>query len=230
MVIGELNVKIFEKSCNICLVGKHSRSAFKSGLKMRAKHVLHVVHSDICGPIEVPTYSGNIYFITFVDEYSRMLWLYLIKLKSDALEVSKKFKVLAKKQSGMKLKILRIDGGGEYTSRDFETYCTNQGIIHEVTSPYTPQHNGLAERRNRSLLDMTRSMLKETKLPHEFWGEAVNIAAYILNKCPTKKMNDKVPEEIWSGRKPSISRLKVFGSICYKHVPDSRRKKVRGQK
>jgi hypothetical protein len=73
---------------------------------------------------------------------------------------------------------------------------------------------------------MARSMLKEKKLPHEFWGEAVNTAAYILNKCPTKKMKDKVPEEIWSGRKPSISHLKVFGLICYKHVPDSRRKKL----
>jgi transposase InsO family protein len=102
----------------------------------------------------------------------------------------------------------------------------HQGIIHEVTAPYTPQHNGLAERRNRSLLDMARSMLNEKKLPHEFWGETVNTATYILNKCPTKKMKDKVPEEIWSGRKPSISHLKVFGSICYKHVPDSRRKKL----
>jgi hypothetical protein len=125
MVIGELNVKIPEKSCSICLVGKHSRSAFKSDLKMRAKHVLNVVHSDICGPIETPTYSGNKYFITFVDEYSRMLWLYLIKLKSEALEVFKKFKVLVENQSGMKLKILRTDGGGEYTSRDFESYCSN---------------------------------------------------------------------------------------------------------
>jgi len=188
MVIGELNVKIPEKSCSICLVGKHSRLTFKSGLKMRVKHVLNVVHSDTRGPIKVPTYSGNRYFITFVDEYSRMLWLYLIKLKSDALEVFKKFKVLAEKQSGMKLKILRTDGGGEYTYRDFETYCTNQGIIHEVIAPYTPLHNGLAERRNRSLLDMAISMLKEKKLPHEFCGEAVNIAVYILNKCPTKKI------------------------------------------
>jgi len=79
------------------------------------------VHSNICEPIEFPAYSGNRYFITFVDEYSRMLWLYLIKVKSDALEVFQQFKVLAEKQSGMKLKILRTDGGGEYTSKDFES-------------------------------------------------------------------------------------------------------------
>ena len=133
--------------------------------------------------------------------------------------------MLVEKQSGMKLKILITDGSGEYNSRDFETYCTSQGIIHEITTPYTPQHNGLVERRNNSLLDMTRSMLKEKKLPHEFLGEIVNIAAYILNRCPTKKLKNQVLEEIWSGRKPSINHLKVFGSICYKHVPDARRKK-----
>ena len=192
VVIGELNVKIPEKSCSICLVGKHSRSAFKSDLKTSAKHVLNVVHYDMCGPIKVPTYRGNRYFIIFVDEYSRMLWLYMIKVKSDALEVFQKFKMLAEKQCSMKLKILRTYGGGEYTSRDFECYCTSQGIIHEVTSPYTPQHNGLAERRNKCLLDMVRSMLKEMKLPHKFRGEAVNTTTYILNRCPTKKMKDKV--------------------------------------
>jgi transposase InsO family protein len=86
--------------------------------------------------------------------------------------------------------ILRTDGGGEYTSRYFESYCTSQGIIHEVTTPYTPQHNGLVERRNKSLLDMARSMLKEKKLPHEFLGKAVNIAAYILNRYPIKNLKN----------------------------------------
>jgi len=94
-----------------------------------------------------------------------------------------------------------------------------------VTAPYTPQHNGIVEMRNKSLLDMARSMLKEKKLPHEFGGKAVNIAAYILNRCPTKKLKNQVPKEVWSGRKPYVSHLKVFGTICYKHVPDARRKK-----
>jgi hypothetical protein len=95
-----------------------------------------------------------------------------------------------------------------------------------VTAPYTPQHNGLAERQNRTLLNMTRSMLKQKNLPHKFWGEAVTTAAYILNKCPTKKLNLKVPEEAWCGRKPSVKHFKVFGSLCYKHVPDARRSKL----
>ncbi|WJX17846.1 hypothetical protein P8452_07710 [Trifolium repens] len=122
------------------------------------------------------------------------------KTKSDAFEVFKKFKTLVEKQSDKSLKVLRTDGGGEYTSTEFENYCKEQGIIHEVTAPYTPQHNGLAERRNRTV--------------------------YILNRSPTKKLKDKVPEEVWSKSKPSVSHLKVFGSLCYKHVPDAKRKKL----
>ncbi len=89
-----------------------------------------------------------------------MLWLYTIKLKSEALEVFKKFKTLIEKESGKSIKILRTDGGGEYTSKSFEEFCSNEGISHEATSPYTPQHNGLAERRNKTILDMAISMLK----------------------------------------------------------------------
>ncbi|KAK2438598.1 putative mitochondrial protein [Trifolium repens] len=136
------------------------------------------------------------------------------------------FKLLVEKESEKSIKILRTDGGGEYTSKDFESFCVNHGIKHEVTAPYTPQHNGLAERRNRTILDMARNMIKQKKMPHKFWGEAVNTAVYILNKCPTKRLKLKVPEEAWSGRKPNVKHLKVFGSICYKHIPDAKRGKL----
>ncbi|KAK2353501.1 putative mitochondrial protein [Trifolium repens] len=226
MVLGLPSVITPVDTCTICLLGKHHRSSFKSHLPMRSRDVLNVVHSDICGPFDVLSTGGNKYFMTFVDEYSRMIWLYHIKAKSDAFEVFKKFKTLVEKQSDKSLKVLRTDGGGEYTSTEFENYCKEQGIIHEVTAPYTPQHNGLAERRNRSILDMARSMVKQKNLPKRFWGEAVATAVYILNRSPTKKLKDKVPEEVWSKSKPSVSHLKVFGSLCYKHVPDAKRKKL----
>ncbi|MCH85421.1 retrovirus-related Pol polyprotein from transposon TNT 1-94, partial [Trifolium medium] len=161
-----------------------------------------------------------------LDEHTRMFWLYTIKFKSEALEVFKKFKVLAEKESEKAIKILRTDGGGEYTSKYFEESCVREGTTHEVTSPYTPQHNGLAERRNRTILDMARSMLKQKNMQHKFWGEAMNIAAYILNKFPTKKLKNKVPEEAYNGRKPNVKHLKVFGSICYKHIPNAKRSKL----
>ncbi|GAU17773.1 hypothetical protein TSUD_171610 [Trifolium subterraneum] len=226
MVLGLPSVIAPVDTCTICLLEKHPRSSFKSNLPMRSSEVLNVVHSDICGPINVLSTGGNKYFITFVDEYSRMIWLYHIKSKSEAFEVFKRFKTLVEKQSDKQIKVLRTDGGGEYTSKEFENYCKDQGIIHEVTTPYTPQHNDLAERRNRSILDMTRSMVKHKGLPHRFWGEAVVIAVYILNRSPPKKLKDKVPEEVWSKCKPSVTHFKVFGSLSYKHVPDARRKKL----
>ncbi|GAU43786.1 hypothetical protein TSUD_378110 [Trifolium subterraneum] len=226
MVLGLPSVIAPVDTCTTCLLGKHPRSSFKSNLPMRSSEVLNVVHSDICGPIDVLSTGGNKYFITFVDEYSRMIWLYHIKAKSEAFEVFKRFKKLVEKQSDKQIKVLRTDGGGEYTSKEFENYCKDQGIIHEITAPYTPQHNGLAERRNRSILDMARSMVKQKGLPHRFWGEAVSTAVYILNRSPTKKLIDKVPEEVWSKCKPSVTHFKVFGSLSYKHVPDARRKKL----
>ncbi|GAU17358.1 hypothetical protein TSUD_232340 [Trifolium subterraneum] len=226
MVLGLPSVIAPVDTCTTCLLGKHPRSSFKSNLPMRSSEVLNVVHSDIYGPIDVLSTGGNKYFITFVDEYSRMIWLYHITAKSEAFEVFKRFKTLVEKQSDKSIKVLRTDGGQEYTSKEFENYCKDQGIIHEVTAPYTPQHNGLAERRNRSILDMARSMVKQKGLPHRFWGEAVSTTVYILNRSPTKKLIDKVPEEVWSKCKPSVTHFKVFGSLSYKHVPDARRKKL----
>ncbi|GAU42259.1 hypothetical protein TSUD_327370 [Trifolium subterraneum] len=120
----------------------------------------------------------------------------------------------------------RTDGGGEYNSKNFESFCTSHGIEHEIIAPYTPQHNGLAERRNRTILDMARCMVKHKGLPKSFWGETVSTAVYVLNRCPTKKLKDKVPEEVWTGKKPSVSHFKVFGALCHKHVPEAKRNKL----
>ncbi|GAU24164.1 hypothetical protein TSUD_83990 [Trifolium subterraneum] len=104
--------------------------------------------------------------------------------------------------------------------------CESEGIVHEVIPPYTPQHNGSAERRNRTIMNMVRCMLKGKHLPKELWGEAVATATYILNLCPTKRLNGITPEECWSKNKPSVKHLRVFGSIAYKHVPDQLRRKL----
>ena len=123
-------------------------------------------------------------------------------------------------------RVLRTNGGGEYVSTEFNEFCESERIIHEVTPPYTPQHNGVAERKNRTLLNMVRSMLKSKNLPKYLWGEAVNTAAYILNRSPTKKVENMTPEEAWTGVKPCMSHLRVFGSICYRHVLDQVRTKL----
>lgn len=219
-------LKHSNKMCEVCLIGKQPRSSFSSYISMRSKNLLEVVYTGVCGPFEVLSLGGSKYFVSFVDEFSRMLWVYLIKTKGEVLSVFKRFKAMAEKQAERAIKILRSDGGGEYTSKEFDQYCDENGILHEVTAPYTPQQNGVAERRNRTLLDMTRSMLKLKNLHDSFWGEAVTTAAYLLNKCPTKRLHSKVPEEIWTGRKPSVKHLRVFGSLCWNHVPEEKRRKL----
>ncbi|GAU49921.1 hypothetical protein TSUD_180390 [Trifolium subterraneum] len=120
MVLGLPSVIAPVDTCTTCLLGKHPISSFKSNFPMRSSEVLNVMHSDICGPIDVLSTGGNKYFITFVDEYSRMIWLYHIKAKSEAFEVFKRFKTLVEKQSNKQIKVLRTDGGGEYTSDKIE--------------------------------------------------------------------------------------------------------------
>lgn len=214
------------KVCEACCISKQPRNAFKSKAPHRSKDKLQVLYSDVCGPFEVQSLGGNNYFVSFIDEFTRKLWIYLIQRKSDVLAIFKKFKLLCEKQSGKMVKVFRTDGGGEYTSHEFQNLCDEAGIIHEVTTPYTPQHNGIAERRNRTILNMARSMLKSRKLPKKFWGEAVSTAAFIHNRCPTKGLQSVTPEEAWSGIKPDVSNFKVFGCLCFRHVPEQLRKKL----
>jgi len=226
LVHGLPSIQIPSKVCDSCQVSKQPRTAFSSYTPSRAKELLQVIYSDVCGPFDVPSLGENKFFVTFVDELSRKIWIYLLKLKSEVFQIFKNFKSLVEKQSGKCIKVLRTDGGGEFTSGELETFCIEQGILHEVTAPYTPQHNGIAERRNRTILNMVRSMIKGKNLPHNFWGEAATTAVYILNRCPTKSLHSQVPEEVWSGLKPSVKHLRIFGSLCYRHIPDQRRKKL----
>jgi hypothetical protein len=215
-----------EEICEECVKSKQHRGSFSKDAISKTKCTLEVVYSDVCGPMQVNSYGGNRYFVSFVDDFSRKIWTYLISKKSEVLSVFKKFKSVVERQSEHKLKTLRTDGGGEYVSHDFAAFCDNEGITHEVIPPYTPQQNGSAERRNRTIMNMVRCMLKSKHLPKELWGEAVSTATYILNRCPTKRLNGTTPEEAWSGSKPNVEHLKVFGSIAYKHVPDQLRKKL----
>ncbi|BBN70008.1 transposable element gene, partial [Prunus dulcis] len=141
-------------------------------------------------------------------------------------EDRQKFKATVELQSGYKLKQLRSDRGGEYTSMEFERFCDNAGIERQLTTPYTPQQNGVAERKNRTIVEMAKCLMLEKKIPFDFWAEAVNTSVYILNRCPTKALSKRTPFEAYGGRKPGIKHLKVFGSLCYAHVPKQQRQKL----
>ena len=153
-------------------------------------------------------------------------WVYLLKEKSKAFEVFKKFKVMVEKATSRQIKYVRSDRGGEYTSTNFMKYCEEQGIRRFLTAPYSPQQNGVPERKNRIILDMVWSMLKSKKMPKEFWVEVVQCAISVQNRCPHVKLDDQTQQEAWSKQKPTVSHLKVFGSVAYAHVPDQQRTKL----
>ena len=128
--------------------------------------------------------------------------------------------------SRYKLKVLRTDNGGEFTSTEFQEYLQQEGIKHELTVPKTPEQNGVAERMNRTLVETTRSMLFGAKLPQRFWAEALSTAVYLRNRSPTKAVKNITPYEAWFGEKPRVDHLRVFGSTVYAHIPKDERGKL----
>ncbi|CAL8151030.1 unnamed protein product [Prunus armeniaca] len=169
MVVGLPEIKGIKEVCEGCVLGKQCREAFPREATTRALTPLELIHSDICGPMQTVTKAGNRFFLTFIDDCTRMCWVYFLRHKSEALTVFKKFKATVELQSGYKLKKLRSDRGGEYTSVEFDSFCED---------------------------------------------------------CPTKALSKKTPFEAYSGRKPGVKHLKVFGSLCYAHVPKQQRQKL----
>jgi hypothetical protein len=154
------------------------------------------------------------------------MWVYFLTEKLEAFVSFKNFKSLVEKATGSNIIGLRTHRGGEFTSNEFTNFCHENGIRRQLIAAYTPQQNGVAERKNRTIMNMVRSMLSEKKMPKTFWPEAVNWAIYILNQSPTFAVKDKTPEEAWSGVKPSVEYFKVFGCLSHVHVSDNNRTKL----
>ena len=164
--LGSFDYESYD-TCKSCLLGKMTKLSFK-GKGERVSGPLDLIHTDVCGPMSTHAKGGFIYFITFTDNFSRYGYLYLMKYKSEAFERFKEFKIEVEKQLGKSIKTLRSDRGSEYLSQEFLEYLVKHGIQSQWTPPYMPQHNGVAERRNRTLLDMVRSMMGNADLPKSF--------------------------------------------------------------
>ncbi|GKA92255.1 putative RNA-directed DNA polymerase [Tanacetum coccineum] len=197
------------KKCSHCLAGKQTRLAFKSRSPFRMENILDLVHSDVCGPMKTKTLGGCSYFVTFIDDHSRKVWVYTLKTKDQVLDVFKQFHALVERQTGKKLKCIRTDNGGEYIG-PFDAYCREHGIQHQKTPPKTPQLNGLAERMNRTLVERVRCLLSHAGLPASFWGEALNTAVHVINLTPCVPLRFDVPDRVWSGKDVSYRHLRGF--------------------
>ncbi|UYV78459.1 hypothetical protein LAZ67_16001473 [Cordylochernes scorpioides] len=201
-------------SCETCIRGKQTRLPFPEVSLTKSTEPLQLIHSDICGPMRTKSYGGALYFATFIDDFSRMIFTFVMKRKSEIFKGFKVFKRFAEKQTGKKIKAIRSDNAAEYLSSDFKEYLSEEGIRHQLSVEYSPQQNGVAERANRTLVEMTRCFIIQANLPDPLWAELVHTSTYIRNRCP--RTNEiRTPYEIFTGRKPTVSHLRIIGCKCF---------------
>ena len=181
--------------CEGCIYGKQTRKSFPVGKTKRALHYLEVIHTDLCGPMQTKSLGGSIYFLLFIDDYIRMSWVYFPQHKSETFQKFQIFKAMVENRSDCHIKVLRTYRGGEFISKEFNVFCKEEGIQRELTAPYAPEQNGIAKRKNRTIVDMARSMLQARRLLIQFWAEAVTTSIYLLNLSLTKAVMNRTSYE-----------------------------------
>jgi transposase InsO family protein len=215
MVRGLPSLDHVEQFCDVCVLTKQRRLPFPQQSSFRAKKRLELIHGDLCGPVTPATPGGRRYFLLLVDNLSRYMWVAVLGSTGEAMDAIRRAQVAAEAECGHKLCVLRTDNGGEFTTAEFASYCTDEGVQHHYSTSYSPQQNGVIEQRNQTVVGMARALLKQRGMSVVFWGEAVVTVVYILNRSPTKALNGRTPYEAWHGRKPAVSHLRAFGCLAF---------------
>jgi hypothetical protein len=164
--------------------------------------------------------------VNFIDDHTRKVWVYFMKHKGEVFQHFLNFKAMMEKEKGVNIKCLRSDGGGEYFSNEFSEYLNEHGIQRKYSCSYSPQQNGVVERKNMHIAKIARAMLNEKNLPNYFWVEAVVTIVYIMNRTPIAIVHGMTHEEKFTGKKPDVSHFRVFGCIAYVHVLEEKRSKL----
>ncbi|KAL4341068.1 hypothetical protein GQ457_08G007840 [Hibiscus cannabinus] len=182
--------------CKFCVLGKQTKVSFMTG-KHKTEGILDYVHSDVWGPTRESSLGGSMYYVTFIDDFSKNVWVYFLKQKSEVFAKFKQWKAQVENQTGRKIKYLRSDNGTKYTDSQFQRFCEDHGIQRHFTVRKTPQQN-----------------------------EAVSVACYLINRSPRASLGGNVAEEVWSGNVVDFSNLRIFGCPTYVHVPGDERSKL----
>lgn len=225
MVIGLTNETLTRKctagKCEDCIFGKHARRPFDYEV-VQVKHVLGLVCIDLWGPAQVKSNGGKLYMMLFTDAHGRKRDAYFIANKTAETTIAclRHYKETSERQTGRRMVAIRTDNGGEFANRLWEQLCEDYGITHEFTTAYSSAANGIGERGNRIVLDMSRTLLHDAGLPGTFWAEAAATSVYILNRLPCAANNDITPHESWTGEKPDVSHLRPFGCVAFVKIPD----------
>jgi transposase InsO family protein len=176
---------------------------------------LELLHMDLFGPTTYRSIGGNCYCLVVVDDYSRYTWVFFLHDKADVCDVFKQFIIKAKNEFELNVKKMRSDNGSEFKNTRVEEFCDEKGIKHEFSAKYTPEQNGLVERKNHTLIDMARTMLSEYNVSDSFWAKAINTTCHASNRLYCHRILRKTPYELLVGRKPNILYFQVFCCKCY---------------
>lgn len=220
--IDKFPANVEDSPCATCNLTKLTRTVSREPFTKSSRRLARI-HSDIWGPYRTCSLGGHIYFISLIDDHTRKSWLICLQSRKDLYKFVNEWMKVVELDSGEKVTLFRCDNAKEY--QKFEQLVRSEGIQMEYTTPYTPEQNGVAERFNRTIVQMVRSMLTWAELPHTFWGEAAVTANYLRNLLPTSA-NDKSPEEAWTGHKPNIRHLRTFGCLVYVYIPSENRAKL----
>jgi transposase InsO family protein len=225
-ILGLTNVH-FEKDrvCSACQAGKQVGSHHPHKNIMTSDRPLELLHMDLFGPIAYISIDGSKYCLVIVDDFSRFTWVFFLQEKSQTQETLKGFLIRAQNEFGLRIKKIWSVNGTEFKNSQIEGFLEDEGNKHEFSSPYTPQQNGVVERKNKTLLDMGRTMLDEYKTPDRFWAEAINTACYSINQLYLHRILKKTSYELLTSKKPNVSYFRVFGSKYFILVKRGRKSK-----
>ncbi|KAI3665306.1 hypothetical protein L6452_43930 [Arctium lappa] len=208
--------KVFscDDHCVACLKGKQHKTSHKSKEINTISSPLNLLHMDLFGPTNVMSIGKKSYCLVIVDDFSIFTWVYFLRTKDETSGLIKSFVLRVENQTNLRVKVIRSDNGTELKNNDLNSFCEEKGIERQYSASRTPQQNGVAERRNRTLIEAARSLLADSKLPITFWAEAVNTACYVQNRVLVVKSQDKTPYKLFKKKKPFIGFFKPFGCPC----------------
>lgn len=215
--------------CEVCELAKSHRASFPLSFN-KSPVPFMIIHSDVWGPSKITTLGGSRWFVTFIDDCTRMTWVCLMKTKSEVTSLFQQFHKMITTQYSKQVQVLRSDNGGEYMDSDLQHFLKEQGIVHQTTCSNTPQQNGVAERKNRHLLEVVRASLIEAHMPLQYWGEALTSAAYLINRVPSSTIVFKTPYQALTEAvvAPTVPNLPphVFGCVAFVHLYKNQRDKL----
>jgi transposase InsO family protein len=208
------NVNCSSFECESCVLSKSHKTPYSSR-PYHASKPFYLIHSDVWGPSKITTQFGKRWFVTFIDDHTRLCWVYLMKDKSEVPEIFKCFSKMIETQFDAKISILRSDNGTEYFNKNLGEFFQHKGIQHQSTCPNTPQQNGIAERKNRHLLEVARAIMFESNVPKFLWGDAVLTASYLINRMPTRVLSYRTPLDVF---KTFFSSMSIAYRLTFKSV------------